>query len=251
MNILPVKDPLEFKTYILSCARERDLNNMDIYPPEFDDLYSLYSKVREKKSIAILEFGSGWSTLALTLALDENRSSYGKYVTSLIRHPNAYLLMSVDCSSEFQIIALDRIQKPLSSDLIIPVISSAKMTVLNGQVCHLYDEIPPFTADFIYLDGPDCDQVVGDVNGMSVRFGSPEYTYGLPMSGDLLLLEPFMWPGTVIVTDGRGANAYFLKNNFRRQWDYSYDKECDQHIFELLDAPWGGISEELIKFRNM
>ena len=125
------------------------------------------------------------------------------------------------------------------------------MAVLNGQVCHLYDQIPPFTADFIYLDGPDCDQIAGDVNGMSVRFGSPEYTYGLPMSGDLLLLEPFMWPGTIIVTDGRGANAYFLKNNFRRNWDYHYDEECDQHIFNLLDAPWGGISLELIKFKNM
>ena len=251
MAILPVRDLLDFKTYILSLAREQSYNGMDIYPPEFDDLYSLYSKVRRNKSIAILEFGSGWSTLALTLALGENKSSYENYVNSHIRHPNAYSLMSVDCSSKFQSIALDRIQKPLNPDLVIPIISSAKMAVLNGQVCHLYDQIPPFTADFIYLDGPDCDQIAGDVNGMSVRFGSPEYTYGLPMSGDLLLLEPFMWPGTIIVTDGRGANAYFLKNNFRRNWDYHYDEECDQHIFNLLDAPWGGISLELIKFKNM
>jgi hypothetical protein len=159
--------------------------------------------------------------------------------------------MTVDCSAEFQSIALDRILKPLNPDLVIPIISSARMTVLNGQTCHVYDEIPPFTADFIYLDGPDCNQVGGDVNGMSVRFGSPEYMYGLPMSGDLLLLEPFIWPGTVIVTDGRGANAYFLKNNFRRKWDYHYDSKIDQHTFELLDDPWGGISEALIQFRNL
>lgn len=187
----------------------------------------------------------------MTLALRENKSSYEDYVNSHIRHPNAYSLMTVDCSAEFQSIALDRILKPLNPDLVIPIISSARMTVLNGQTCHVYDEIPPFTADFIYLDGPDCNQVGGDVNGMSVRFGSPEYMYGLPMSGDLLLLEPFIWPGTVIVTDGRGANAYFLKNNFRRKWDYHYDSKIDQHTFELLDDPWGGISEALIQFRNL
>jgi hypothetical protein len=224
---------------------------VEVYPPTIDDLYSLYSTVRKKKSIAILEFGSGWSTLALTLALDENKSNYEDYVNSHIRHPNAYSLMTVDCSAEFQSIALDRILKPLNPDLVIPIISSARMTVLNGQTCHVYDEIPPFAADFIYLDGPDCNQVGGDVNGMSVRFGSPEYMYGLPMSGDLLLLEPFIWPGTVIVTDGRGANAYFLKNNFRRKWDYHYDSKIDQHTFELLDDPWGGISEALIQFRNL
>jgi hypothetical protein len=251
MAVLPIRSILDFESYILSFAGQQSLNGVVIYPPRIDDLYSLYSTVRMKKSIAILEFGSGWSTLALTLALDENKSSYENYVNSHIRHPNAYSLMSVDCSSEFQSIALDRIQKPLNPDLVIPIISSARMTVLNGQACHIYDEIPPFTADFIYLDGPDCNQVGGDVNGMSVRFGSPEYMYGLPMSGDLLVLEPFIWPGTVIVTDGRGANAYFLKNNFRRKWDYHYDSRVDQHTFELLDDPWGGISEALIKFRNL
>jgi len=45
-------------------------------PPQLSDLYSLYAKVRVEKSLAIIEYGSGWSTLALAKALDENRRSY-------------------------------------------------------------------------------------------------------------------------------------------------------------------------------
>ena len=110
-----------------------------------------------------------------------------------------------------------------------------------------------FTADFIYLDGPDCgpDQILGDVDGFSIRYGDNLKPYGLPMSADLIRLEPHLWPGTTIVTDGRGANARVLENNFRRLWEYHYDDFLDQHIFYLNEPAWGKYSQLLLELKGL
>jgi len=251
---IPVMSVKQFEEYILltTPVTAKTVEGEIVYAPELDDLYSLYSKVRNNKAVAIIEFGSGWSTLALAKGLDENRLSFSEYVKANIRHPNPFTLMTVDCSRKFQTLALKRIPDDLSETNIIPVISEARMTILNGQICHLFDSLPPFTADLIYLDGPDCDQVSGVVNGFSVGSGSgsADNTYGLPMAADLILLEPFFWPGTLLVTDGRGGNANFLKNNFKRNWLYRYDKECDQHLFRLHEEPFGKISESLLALKE-
>ena len=246
---IPYLSKSDLELYVTSRSNETPDLSGDVLPPEWDDLYSLYSKVRTERSVAIIEYGSGWSTLVLAKALDENRRSYSEYVAEFIRHPNPFTLMTVDCSPEFQNTALKRIPKNLSDTRVIPVISRAIMTTANGQICHTFEHVPPFTADFVYLDGPSCDQVEGEVNGMTVGFGSTAYLYGLPMAGDLILLEAFIWPGTLIVTDGRGANAYFLRNDFKRDWIYEYDIKHDQHLFRLNDEAWGGISEAMLKLK--
>ena len=250
-NIIPIMSFDNFEDYISGFPLERIASNEAVYPPDLKDLFSLYTKVRTSKAIAILEIGSGWSTLILAKALDENRMSYSNEVIGKIRHPNPYTLMTVDCSLEFQAIALSRLTSLTTSQTkIIPIFSPSQMQVVNGQTCHLFDSIPPFTADFVYLDGPDCDQVGGAIHGMSVRFGDEHNTYGLPMSGDLILLEPYFWPGTLLVTDGRGANSYFLKRNFRRNWRFSYEMSTDQYLFYLDEEPWGNISAALLNFKN-
>lgn len=248
----PVLSSKEFEEYLITVSSESTLSveGDNVFPWNLADLYSLYLNVRINRVVAILEFGSGWSTLALTKALDENRSSFSRYIDANVRHPNAFTIMTVDCSEKFQELALKRIPSNLTNTRIIPVVSNARMTVLNGQYCHIFDALPPFTADFVYLDGPDCSQVLGSVGGFSVKFGSEDDFYGLPMAADMLLLEPFFWPGTILVTDGRGANASFLKNNFKRNWFYSYDKNLDQHVFKLLDAPFGSISDSLVRFKE-
>jgi hypothetical protein len=250
-NNLGIMSEMDFESYILSSAKESKLNNVLLYPPEFDDLYSLYTKVRREKSVAVLEFGSGWSTFALAKGLDENMHLYATIVEEEIRHPNPFHLMTIDASKDFQNVAINRIPDNLLKDRIIPITSDVRMTSVNGQICHLFDFIPAFTADFVYLDGPDCDQVLDDVHGMSVKFGSGDYQYGLPMAADLITLEPFFWPGTSIVTDGRGANASFLKSNFKREWKYSYDEDCDQHLFHLSEDPFGRISKALLEFKGI
>jgi hypothetical protein len=70
----------------------------EVYPPNFPDLYSLYSKVITSRSLAVLEFGSGWSTLVFAMALEQNRNAHADAIGAL-RHPNKFELMTVDCES--------------------------------------------------------------------------------------------------------------------------------------------------------
>jgi len=171
-------------------------------------------------------------------------------MVSGLRHPNKFELMTVDCESRFISVSTQRIPNE-STIRIHPVETKAQMAVVNNQICTLYQNLPAFTADFIYLDGPDCgkDQILGDVNGYSLSFGDDSKSYGLPMAADLIRLEPHLWPGTTIVTDGRGANARFLKNNFVREWDYEYDEALDQHWFYLNEPAWGRYSQMLLEFK--
>jgi len=221
------------------------------YSPNFKDLYAIYSRVRASKSFAVLEFGSGWSTLAFAFALKENKAEYESSPKSEIRHPNLFEIMTIDCSEEFMNLALSRIPSGIGIP-IKPVVTQAYMSEVEGRICSLYEHFPPFTADFIYLDGPDCgpDQVSGNVNGFNVNFGNEEKLYGLPMAGDLLRVESCLWPGTEIVTDGRGANANYLRENFRRNWNYSYNSDVDQHLFYLDEPGWGIYSATLLKYKN-
>ena len=47
----------------------------------------------------------------------------------------------------------------------------------------------------------------------------------MPMVCDILKFEYFYTPGTIIVCDGRSANAKFLKDHFERKWKYINDKK--------------------------
>ena len=242
----------EFRTYLepLHESSKYTEHCSEVYPPNYPDLFSLYSKIIQARSLAVLEFGSGWSTLVVALALKENRTNDLNKVGS-IRHPNLYQMMTVDCESHFMTLAVSRIP----GDLAVPVCqveSKSQMSVVNGQICSLYKYLPAFTADFIYLDGPDCgpDQILGDIDGFSLSYGDESKAYGLPMSADLIRLEPHLWPGTTILVDGRGANAKFLKHNFRRNWQYSYDDHLDQHLFYLDEPAWGKYSQLLLNLKQ-
>ena len=68
------------------------------------------------------------------------------------------------------------------------------------------------------------------------------------MSGDILSFEHFLHPGTLIIVDGRTANARFLKCNLQRNWSYSYSEEWDQHFFELLEEPLGIYNKAMIDY---
>jgi hypothetical protein len=238
----------EFSFFITKQLKETPA--LYTYPPQLKDLYSIYKLIRNSKALSVLEFGSGWSTLICAKALEENFFSYSNFIVDKTRHPSLFSLMTIDSSKKYQTIALKRLGRIPEKIKVLPVISKSKMCIVNDQICHTFSNLPPFTADFVYLDGPDCDQVAGTLNGFSVRFGDSRKVYGLPMSGDLILLEPYFWTGTVIVTDGRGANANFLRNNFKRNWSYRYDEKNDQHIFVLKDKPWGEIAKSYSKFRN-
>ena len=107
----------------------------------------------------------------------------------------------------------------------------------------MYKKIPNVCPDLIYLDGPDQFAVANDIRGISTASKDR-----LPMSADILLMEPFLLPGTLIVVDGRTANARFLKNNFQRNWKYQHLTQEDIHLFELVEKPLGKLNAKQLRF---
>ena len=106
-----------------------------------------------------------------------------------------------------------------------------------------YKNLPNICPDLIYLDGPDQFSPAGDVRGVNTR--NPDR---LPMSADILAIENFLLPGTLIVVDGRTANSRFLKANLQRNWYYHHSYKYDQHYFELLEKPLGIYNKKQIDF---
>ena len=215
------------------------------YKPQADDLFALYLLVLRQRPAAVMEIGSGWSTLVLALALEESLTDW---TLEDLRHPNKGEILSVDSSSEFSRLSISRCgQAGLAKVHVRPHVSRSIAGTFNDQVCHYFESLPIFSANLIYLDGPDSSQVEGDVRGFSSKGRDQFSSYGLPMSADILAIENFLWPGTVMVVDGRGANAEFLKTNLRRPWEYRYFKFTDQHYFHLKSDSWGRHSEKLIE----
>lgn len=108
--------------------------------------------------MSVVEYGSGWSTLVLALALEHNNQSFGDFVESNIRHLNPFCLLAVDSSRVFSNISVRRAQE-FTKIKIIPVVTKSKLVEVDNRICHFFENVPLFTADFIYVDGPDSSQV--------------------------------------------------------------------------------------------
>lgn len=149
---------------------EKRVNGRSIYPPLIEDLWSLYDNVVSRKVVSIMEYGSGWSTLVLALALEHNMKSFGDFVESNIRHPNPFCLLTVDSSRAFSNISVRRAQE-FTKTKIFPVVTKSKLVEIENRFYNVFENIPLFTANFIYVDGPDSSQVKGSIRGFHVRFG--------------------------------------------------------------------------------
>jgi hypothetical protein len=219
-----------------------DPENRVPFPPEFDDLARLHYLARTRKATTVLEFGSGKSTIVFADAMRRNQAEFGAYVEQHLRRANPFEVHSLDQSTEWIDICTSGLPAPLAPFVRFSA-SPVSMTTWNGRACTLYRQLPNVCPDLIYLDGPDQFNIEGDVHGVSTRSADR-----LPMSADLLLLEPFLLPGTLIIVDGRTANARFLRNNFQRPWRYSHHTNEDVHTFELIEPPLGALNERQIRF---
>lgn len=220
-----------------------DPQNRTPFPAEFDDLTRLHFLARTRKATTILEFGVGKSTIVLADALRQNQRDFGAYVNKNLRRANSFEIHSVDniqhwidtCKSEFH--SRDHLERVHFH------FSAVEMTTFNGRACTMYKNLPNITPDFIYLDAPGQFDVEGTVRGISTA-----HPDRLPMAADILMMEPFLIPGTLIVIDGRTANARFLRNNFQRNWDYHHFYSEDIHTFELIESPLGALNEKQLRF---
>lgn len=213
-----------------------------VYQPEINDLYRLYKFIVENKRTRILEYGTGWSSLVMYKALMFNKNNSPKIPYPRIKNP--FSLTVVDDNKKYLSISKKRIDKFFSKKTNISFnYSECRMTTYNGKIASHYTKHPNINPDFIYLDGPDQFKIKGKVNNITVA----DYEM-MPMACDILKFENFLTPGTIILTDGRAANAIFLERNFQRNWIYRFDEKNDQSIFYLNEKPLGPLNKEQLKF---
>ena len=230
-----------------SVSRDLNVNEMKVdnpYKPDLKDLYRLYFFILNNKRTTVMEFGSGWSSLVMALALTELKKKYSGDISKLRRN-NPFELFIIENEKKFFSISKKRLEK-FSNKINIKInylSTDVKMTEYKGIISTEYKKLPLCNPDFIYLDGPDQFNIKGDCNGISIR-----HIDMMPMNSDILKIEYFLVPGTIVVVDGRGANSNFLKNNLQRKWSYKYDKMFDQHIFVLNDQSIGRYNDLLLNF---
>ncbi len=237
----------------LSKKNKRSVNQMISsvpYKPELYDLYNLYQYVLINKRTTIFEFGSGWSTLIFSLALKEVRDKYYNKA-KFLRRNNLFELIVLENEKKYLTITKNRINKfnkyfNIKNPIKINYnFSDVEMTSFKNRICTQYKNLPLCNPDFIYLDGPDQFNVKKKINGITTKHKDM-----MPMACDILKLEYFYTPGTILVCDGRASNAKFLKDHLKRKWKYTYDKKNDQHIFMLSDPVLGKLNKLQLEFYN-
>lgn len=254
MKVPVVSEALDLKQYFRDQGLDllavdadrpgRNVNEMKVdqpYRPELADLYRLHRFILDYRRVTILEFGTGYSSLVMANALAQNARLYSQEVSQLRRN-NPFQLHSVDNEQKYIQLSQSRIPKDLRNHAYFHF-SKVSMDTFCERVCTYYDQLPLVNPDFIYLDGPDNFNVVGDIAGWSTRHNDM-----MPMSADILRIEHFLTPGTIIVVDGRAANARFLKSNLQRTWLYQYNEIYDQHIFMLDEPPLGKYNRRQLEF---
>lgn len=212
------------------------------FAPQVPDLVRLHRLVRERMATTVLEFGVGFSTVVLADALAKNEADFAALADRpKLRNSKLFQLFSVDASRHWIGETTKRLPATLAGRVTLSH-SPVEIATHNGQLCHFYRKLPNVIADFIYLDAPSPKDVKGSVNGLD--FSIDERTV---MSGDLLLLESTMLPGTFIIVDGRVNNARFLQRNFTRKFVHNYNREGDITTFELDEPPLGRHSHDLAR----
>ena len=204
------------------------------------DLARIHRLIIQRRPFTTLEFGTGFSTLVIAHALKQNKQAFeGNSNKPELKNPPSFLHYSVD-ANEFW---LNNTQKMLPSELnefVVFCHSSCEVVLFNGQLSHQYTNLPDIDPQFIYLDGPDPNDVKGKINGLT--FSNSTRTV---MSSDLLMMESIFTPGVFILVDGRTNNARFLQRNFQRNYDMVHYPETDVTTFELKEAYLGKRNADL------
>lgn len=213
-------------------------NISEPFPPELDDLVRLHYLITTRKVTTILEFGVGKSSIIFDDALAYLKNNFAHEAKDL-RRTELFKCFSVDNNKKW----INEIKSKNKLNNVVFNYSSCFHADFNGRICTLYKKLPNICPDLIYLDAPDQFSPIGDIRGINTR-----HPDRVPMAADILTIEHFLLPGTLIVIDGRAANARFLRANLQRNWNYIYYDDFDQHFFELKEKPLGKLNLKQIIF---
>lgn len=210
--------------------------------PQYDDLARLHWIALSRKTINVLEFGSGFSTAILADAMRRLHRYFADWVKENIRVENPFHVYTVEEDQRFLEISRSRLGCRLSPFASITR-SSVELTTHDSRIATVFTKVPNVSPDLIYLDGPSQYATTEELNGFSIAS-----RVRMPMSADILRFEFFLEPGTLVITDGRTQNARFLKSYLRRSWAYEHDPVGDIHYFELQEEPLGRFNRRKMEF---
>lgn len=213
------------------------------FKPKYEDLSRLHWLCLKRKVINILEFGGGFSTAVIADACRTLKGEFGEWVRNNIRVQEEFTIYSIDEEQRYLEITLDRIEKAGLTEFSKLYRSSVEMGLHDNRFVTFYSAIPNINPDLIYLDGPSQFATTTQISGFGINS-----SVRMPMSADILRLEFFLEPGTLIVVDGRTANARFLRAYLKRSWAYEHDEVGDVHYFELQESPLGPFNKAKINF---
>ena len=220
-----------------------DPENKIPFPAELDDLTRLHYITRNRKVTTILEFGLGKSTLIFGNALALNRKENFNFSSTKLRRGNLYECHSVENYRSWIKECKKLIPEILIKNKTLNIhLTKVEISKFQDKLCTYYSSLPNISPDLIYLDGPDQFSAKGNLRGLNTR-----HKDRMPMSADILTIEHFLQPGTLIIVDGRTANARFLKTNLQRNWGYLHAEDWDQHFFELQENPLGPYNKIMIE----
>ncbi len=205
--------------------------------PDVGDLARIHRLIRTRKSLTVLEFGVGYSTIVIAHALRKNQHEWNALTSApKLRNRYPFHCFTVDASTSWLELARSKFPAELAPFVTFKH-STVRIGTHNGQLCHFYESLPDIVPDFIYLDGPDPKDVQGSINGLT--FQCEERTV---MSADPLLMESTLLAGFFMLLDGRTNNARFLERNLTRSYKVVWDREGDVTTFELDEDRLGPVN---------
>ena len=184
--------------------------------PDFIDLKRIYDLVLKRKPKCILEFGSGFSTIAFALAARENETNYN--------------IPTRIFSLESDINWLKNTQKILPLELKKYVnfsFSKNKIICWANQISTIHEILPDISPNLIYLDGPSPEIVDGNLNNLTFKskiyYNENNSIFYKRGTRNIVSADPLMYESTApndffILIDRRYAAANFIQKNLK----YSY-----------------------------
>lgn len=223
-----------------------DVAEQKPFEPEHGDLCRLHWLCLRRRCLNVLEFGSGFSTAVMADAMRRLAAEHRAFAQENIRVADPFHVYAVEEEQRFLDITQSRLNADLTADLasyVTASCSSVSLSQHDSRFVTYYDAVPNVSPDFIYLDGPSQYATRQRVGGFGID--SP---VRMPMAADILRVEFFLEPGTLILVDGRTANARFLKCYLKRDWAYRHDPAGDVHYFELQEAPLGKFNARKLRY---
>lgn len=177
------------------------------YKPDYVDLWYLYRYVREERPKTIVELGSGFSTVVMATALQQNGEGS---------------LLSLEPSKEWADSTARALPDAMASICTIRH-SAGRQCILGDRSTVCFADTPPASPDMIYIDA------------------APE---GARWKGaeTIVQWESGLHPGTTIFIDGRiSAAMLFLSGPVSRRYQAQVQAIClvDQKTQKALSQPLG------------